>query len=185
MKSTRASVRYAKALKELALEQGELEQVCRDMKLIFSICKSNRDFLLLLKNPIIKTDKKQSIIQEMFGGKITRLTELFMLLLTAKRREAYLETIALEFIEQYKEHKKILTAVITTVTGIDEELRKKILEFIKSEKYSEIELIEKTDARLVGGFTLQMGTQRIDASIAKEIRQLTRSFSENPYIKEY
>ena len=185
MKGTRAAVRYAKALKELALEQGVLEKVRDDMKLVNTVCKENRELVALLNSPIIKTDKKQSILNEIFKGKISTLTELFILTLAAKRRESYLDAIATEFIKQFKEHKKILTAVITTASGLDEELRKKVLEVVKGSGHSEIELTEKINDKLIGGFTLQVGDKRIDASIAKQIRKLSMSFSENPYIKEY
>lgn len=185
MKGTRAATRFAKALKELALEQGSLEKVHDDMKLIHTVCKNNHEFAVLLKSPIIKTDKKQSILSAMFKGKISKLTELFIQLLTSKRRESYLDSIAEEFVKQYKEHKKILSAVVTTAFGLDEELRKKVLEVVKGGTHSEVELIEKTNDKLIGGFTLQVGDKRVDASIAKQIRKLSQSFSENPYIKEY
>ncbi|MBI4931098.1 MAG: ATP synthase F1 subunit delta [Bacteroidetes bacterium] len=185
MKSTRSAVRFAKALKELALEQGVLEKVCDDMKLIHTVCASNHEFAVLLKSPIIKTDKKQSILREVFKGKISKLSELFVQLLATKKRESFLDAIAEEFLKQYKEHKKILSAVVTTAFGLDEDLRKKVLDVIKDGGQSEVELIEKTNDKLIGGFTLQVGDKRVDASIAKQIRKLSIEFSENPYIKEY
>ncbi|MFI5164244.1 MAG: ATP synthase F1 subunit delta [Bacteroidia bacterium] len=185
MKGTRAAVRYAKALKELALEQGVLEKVRDDMKLISSVCESNHDFAVMLDSPIIKTDKKQAILKEVFKGKVSKLTELFMQVLATKKRESYIEAIAIEFVKQFKEHKKILTAVVTTAWGLDEELRKKVLQVVQGSGHSEIELIEKINDKLIGGFTLQVGDKRVDASIAKQIRKLAMSFNENPYIKEY
>lgn len=185
MKGTRAGVRYAKALKELALEQGVLENVRDDMKLISAVLNNNHDLLVVLKSPIIKTDKKQSILAEVFKGKISKLTELFIQILAAKRRESYLEAIAIEFVKQFKVHKKILTAVVTTASGLDEGLRKKVLEVVQGSGHSEIELIEKINEKLIGGFTLQVGDKRVDASLAKQIRRLNMSFSENPYIKEF
>lgn len=185
MKGTRAAVRYAKALKELALEQGVLEKVRDDMKLIGSVCQNNRDFAVVLDSPIIKTDKKQAILAEVFKGKISKLTELFIQVLAAKRRESYIEAIAIEFMKQFKEHKKILTAIVTTASGLDETLRKKVLQVIQGSGHSEIELIEKINEKLIGGFTLQVGDKRVDASLAKQIRKLSMSFNENPYIKEY
>ncbi len=185
MKGTRAAVRYAKALKELALEQGVLEKVRDDMTLIESVCKSNHDFAVMLNSPIIKTDKKQSILNEVFKGKISKLTELFIQVLAAKRRESYIEAIAIEFGKQFKEHKKILTAIVTTAQGLDEALRKKVLSVVQGSGHSEIELVEKINEKLIGGFTLQVGDKRVDASLQKQIRKLSQSFSENPYIKEY
>ncbi len=185
MKGTRAAVRYAKALKELSLEQGILEQVNDDMNLISSVLKNSHDLVVVLNSPIIKTDKKQNILSEIFKGKIDKLTELFMQVLAAKRREYYIEAIAIEFIKQYKKHKKILTAVVTTAAGLDDVLRKKVLEIVKGSSQSEVELIEKINDKLIGGFTLQVGDKRVDASLSKQVRKLTMSFSENPYIKEY
>ena len=185
MKGTRASIRYAKSLADLATEQGTLDKVYADMNLIHKTCADNQGLALLLKSPIVKTDKKQSIMKEIFSGKISKLTEQFILLITTKRREALLETIAQSFVQQYKERKKILTAVITTAQGLDEGLRKKVLDIVKSSAYSEVELVEKTNPGRIGGFTLQVGDKRIDASIAKQVRKLAMAFTENPYIKEY
>ena len=78
-----------------------------------------------------------------------------------------------------------MTAVITTASGLDEDLRKKVLDLVRKSADSEIELIEKTNDKLIGGFTLQVGDKRVDASIAKQIKKLALSFNENPYIKEY
>ena len=185
MKGTRAIVRYAKSLGDLANEQGSLEKVYADMMLIQKVCKDNKDFSLLMKSPIVKTDKKQSILKEIFSKKISKLSEQFILLLASKRREALLEGIAESFVQQYKERKKILTAVITTAQGLDEGLRKKVLEIVKSSAYSEVELVEKINSNLIGGFTLQVGDTRVDASIQKQLRKLHQYFSENPFVKEF
>ncbi len=75
--------------------------------------------------------------------------------------------------------------MITTASGLDESLRKKVLEIVKKSADSEIELIERTNEKLIGGFTLQVGDKRVDASLAKQIRKLAMSFNENLYVKEY
>jgi F-type H+-transporting ATPase subunit delta len=185
MKGARSSTRYAKALLDLAGEQNAVDKVSADMKLIAEVCKQNHDLSVMLKSPVVKTDKKQAVLKQIFSGKISQVTELFMMLLATKRRESLLETIANEFNEQYKVKKKILTAIITTASGLDESLRKKVLEIVKKSADSEVELIEKTNEKLIGGFTLQVGDTRVDASIAKQIRKLAMSFNENPYIKEF
>lgn len=185
MKGSRSSVRYAKALLDLADEQNAVEKVYADMKLIADVCRQNHDLSVLLKSPVVKTDKKQAVLRQIFSGKISKVTELFIMLLASKRRESFLETIAGDFAEQYKVKKNILTAVITTAYGLDESLKKKVLEIVKKSAESEVELIEKTNEKLIGGFTLQVGDKRVDASLAKQIRKLAMSFNENPYIKEY
>ena len=99
---TRVSYRYAKSLLDLALDKGQLEQVYEDMQLILSTIKGSRELLVLLESPIIKTDKKQDILKEVFGGKLGVITTAFIDIITRKRREAELDNVAESFIAQYK-----------------------------------------------------------------------------------
>ena len=62
MAGSRAAVRYAKSLLSLSIEQNALEDVNKDMNLLANTCKSSSDLMLLLKSPIVKTDKKQAIL---------------------------------------------------------------------------------------------------------------------------
>lgn len=64
MADIRVSSRYAKSLLSLAVEQNCLEQVAKDMHFIEKVISENKPLLLLLKSPIIKTDKKISILSE-------------------------------------------------------------------------------------------------------------------------
>lgn len=185
MKGTRVATRYAKSLLRLALERGELEKAYADMQLIASTCKQSKDLSIFLKSPIIKTDKKLAVLNEIFSNRVSKLTQEFIDVITRKRREIYLEGIANDFVAQYREHKKILTAVITTAVGLDDTLKKKVLEIVKGTAKSEVELVEKVDKDLIGGFVLTIGDKQVDASVARKLKQLTMSFSENPYVKEY
>lgn len=184
MIETRVSFRYAKSLLDLSLEKGQLEQVREDMQLVLDTIRESHDLQLMLKSPIIKTDKKQAILKAIFGGKIGVISSEFIDIITRKRRESELEGIADAFISQYKNHKQILSAVITTASGLDKSLREKVLAIVKGSTKSEVELIEKINKDLIGGFVLRVDDQQVDASILRQIKNLDRTFSENPYIKE-
>jgi len=47
-----------------------------------------------------------------------------------------------------------------------------------------VELIEKIDNKLIGGFILRMDDKQYDASISSELRKLTQAFSSNPYVRK-
>jgi F-type H+-transporting ATPase subunit delta len=80
--------------------------------------------------------------------------------------------------------KGIQTAEITSAAGLDESLRKKVYDLIRNSTKSEVELIEKIDNRLIGGFILRMDDKQFDASISSELRKLTQAFSSNPYVRK-
>ena len=185
MRGTKVASRYAKSLFDLSLEQGALEKVYVDMKLVHDVCRGNKDFMLMLKSPIIKSDKKETILKKIFGTKVNKMTAEFINIIARKRREQYLDGIAEAFVNRYKEHKKILTAVITTAMGLDEDLRKKVLQVVKETTKSEVELVEKVNKDIIGGFIIRVGDKQDDTSIRTKILKLNRVFSENPFIKEY
>lgn len=185
MQGTRVAARYAKSFIDLTIEQGSLEQAYNDMNFILEMTKANHDFAVFLKSPVIKSDKKQAVLKELFKGKLNKVTDAFIHLMTSKKREIYLIEIAHEFINQYKEKKKILTAVVTTANGIDEGIRKQVMTIVKGTGNSEVVLEEKINKDIIGGFIIRVGDKQVDASIARKLNNLKRSFKENPFIKEF
>src|ERR1700752_2571116 len=166
------ATRYAKSLLQLAVEK-----VYADMQLVQHVCEENREFAIFLNSPIIKTDKKVAVVKEIFSGKVSEVTSGFLAILTLKRRELYMKHIATEFVTQYKQHKNILTAVITSAVGIDSTVKAKVLELVKQTTKGEVELIEKVDAGLIGGFVLTIGDKQVDASVSKKLNDLRKTFS--------
>jgi F-type H+-transporting ATPase subunit delta len=107
-------------------------------------------------------------------------------ILTRKNREPLLPEIAREFHNAYNEYKGIGKANVTTPVAMDAATRKKIEELVKKLSAKDaIELDEKVDADLIGGFVLNVGDRQIDASIRSKLKALKVKFSENPYVKEF
>ena len=185
MNQARVTLRYAKSLFGLAVEQNMLPQCKEDMQFIAETCNSSRDLSLLLKSPIIKTDKKLSIFEEIFFNNLSPISISFVNIITNKKRESLLEGIANSFIAIYKEHRNIETATVSTAFELDNKLREDILKFIKNHGQPNVELTEKIDEKLIGGAIIRMGNKQLDVSVAKVIKDLRKSFSENLYIKEF
>lgn len=181
MLETKVAGRYAKSLLSLAAEKNILDEVSRDMELILSVCEANRDFRMMLKNPLIHADKKLSITNKIFLNKINKMTSAFLEIIFRKRREFYTENIASEFVKEFKKIKGIATATVISAVGIDDKLRAEIKNIIKNISNSEVELTEQVDKEIIGGIILRFGDVQYDSSIAKSLRLLRRNFSENLY----
>lgn len=186
MADSRVASRYVKSLLSLAVEQGALEQVHQDMQLFNNICVSNTDFVRMLRSPIVKHDKKKDILEKIFKGKVHQLSLAIIDILTAKNREPLLPSIAKEFHAAYNEFKGIGKATVTTTIPVDAQLRGELERIVKKlSNKDKIELEEKVDPELIGGFILNVGDKQIDASIKSKLKILKVKFSENPYVKEF
>jgi F-type H+-transporting ATPase subunit delta len=183
MPNPRLALRYAKSLLDLAVEKGQLEQVFADMQVLQQICKGNRDFVNLLNSPVINSDTKRKIVEAVTAGKISVLTSSFNSLLVSKGRENILPEIVTAFINQYKAHNNIHTVRLTTAVPVTDGVRKAILDQVKTASgFDKIELDEKVDERIIGGFVLQLGDKLVDASIAYDLKEIAKQFDNNDFI---
>ncbi|MFI5130154.1 MAG: ATP synthase F1 subunit delta [Chitinophagales bacterium] len=183
MPNPRLATRYAKSLIDLSIEKGQLEEVYADMQWMQSVCKSNPDFVTLLKSPVIPGDKKIKVLNAVAGDKLNKITSAFNTLLIKKGRESNLPEIAHAFISQYKDYKKIHTLKLTTATALSNEVKNALIEVVKKAGgYENIELEEKVDKNIVGGFILQVGDKLVDASVAHNLREIAKQFENNDFI---
>lgn len=185
MKQSRATIRYAKSLISISREQNSLETSFNDMLLVSSVCSSNKDFVNLLKTPIVKTDLKIKILNELLAKSISDLTLSFIILIAKKKREILLPEIAECFIALYKNNKNIKEVSVVTAKPLDDDLRKEVMSYIEKQSNSKIELEEIIDESLIGGAIIRMDDKQLDASISSKLKSLKNQFSENLYIQNY
>lgn len=184
MKQARASTRYAKAFLQLSKEKNCLEHSFSDMSFLERVCSENRELTLLLKSPIVKTDQKIKIFNEIFAKKVQHLSMAFVRIIIKKKREYLLPEIANFFIDLYKTEKNILTATVTTASPISSILKDKIISYIKTRNKNKVELIEVVDNNIIGGAIIRIGDKELDISIASDISELRQSFNKNLYLQE-
>ena len=176
---SQVATRYAKSLLDFALERNELEAVAADMALIANTCASSKDLRLMLKSPIIKQEKKLEVIKKVFGGEIGSVTLNFLSVISGKKREDILPEIANAFTTVYCKHLGIVVAEITSAVPLSDAEREKAIGVVKGMGSGKVELTEKIDKSIIGGFIIRVGDKLYDASVASRITALKRTFSKN------
>jgi F-type H+-transporting ATPase subunit delta len=183
MPNPRLATRYAKSLIDLAIEKGQLENIFNDMQWLQAVCKSNRDFVVFLKSPVIKADKKEKIVEAVTRGHLGEITMAFIRLMIRKSRESYLPEVIPAFVKQYKASKNIYPIKLTTASALSEELKSAIVKQIQATTdMKNIELEAGVNKELIGGFVLQAGDKLIDASIAYDLKNIAKQFDNNDFI---
>lgn len=176
---------YAKALMDLAVERNVLEQVKGDMD-AFSEATKNRDLYLLLKSPIIKADKKESILNILFSEHFHEMTMSFLRIIVSKSREAYLPEIGSSFLELYERKKGISRIRIISAKPLAEAEFAAIKDALLKSDVTDESLMVTTeiDESLIGGFVLEFDHRRYDASVASRLKELRKEFKGNPYVSK-
>lgn len=175
--------RYAKSLIDLSIEQNKLDRVLEDVTALKESCR-NRDFMLMLKSPVLKADKKRQVVNHLFQKQFDALTLAFMDIMFRKGRESYLVEIAGEFVAQYKRIKRVSSVRLVSASPLSKDAIEQIRKILTESPVVEdtVELQVEVNEALIGGFTIELDDKLYDDSVAYKLSQLQKEFKGNLYI---
>jgi F-type H+-transporting ATPase subunit delta len=176
MASTRAAIRYAKAILDLANSKGVAEAVNNDMKSIASTIENNSELSDFIQNPTTRVEVKESALLEVFADVNGVTKGLFHLLFENKRFEI-LDAIATEYSKVFDEGNGIEVAKVTTAIPMDAALEAKVLAKIATLSDKKITIENIVDPAIIGGFILRIGDQQYNASVANRLQVLKRELN--------
>lgn len=172
MNESKISVRYAKALFNLSLQNKAEQAVYNDMSLVSGTLTQSTELQQVLTNPVYKQQQKQEILKAVFHAKVHELTLSLFNLVIKNKRELQLTAICRVYIDIYKSHKNLKTVKLITASTIDKGLKEKILNMVKELYKTDIELDEQLDKNLIGGFILRIDDKQFDASLSNKLKQV-------------
>lgn len=176
MSSTRAAIRYAKAILDLAHSKNVSEDVANDMKTISTTITNNQELSIFIQNPTIKVEVKESALLEVFANVNAITKGLFHLLFKNKRFEI-LGEIASEYNNLNDEANGVQIANVTTAVAMNADLEAKVLAKIATFSDKKITIENTIDPEIIGGFVLRIGDKQYNASIANRLQILKRTLS--------
>lgn len=173
---SRAAIRYAKAIIDIATTSGRAEAVNNDMKSIVLAVSQNAELKDFLANPVIKMEDKKAALTSIFSDIQAETKSLFHLLFENKRFEI-LGSIAQQYNELYDESIGVQVAKVTTAFPITADLQTKVLAKIAAFSNKKITIENIVDPAIIGGFILRVGDKQYNASVASKLGELKREFS--------
>lgn len=184
MNLSKISVRYAKALFEVASEKNVLDEVSKDMEVLYEAARGVNEFHDFLDNPVLPPIEKKKAIHEIFGDKLNSLTLDFLDLVIKNNRLAFIEGIARQYKDRYKKHMGIVEAVITSVQPLDKDLKEKIIKLIRTRIDKKIQLEEISNPDIIGGFILKIDDEQIDASVKTQLNKIEKELLRQSVVVE-
>ncbi|MBC90982.1 MAG: ATP synthase F1 subunit delta [Flavobacteriaceae bacterium] len=181
MRISRVAIRYSKASLEYAIEKKVSNHIKNDFKNILSAISNSDELKELISNPIISSKLKFKILCEVFSD-LTEDTKSIIFLLSKNRRLSILSQVAEDFIFRLKKSEGRTTAIITTAISLNEELKK--IMYLKAKQMTtlEVEIENKIDPSIVGGFIINVGDKELNASISSQLESLNRRLISNKNI---
>jgi F-type H+-transporting ATPase subunit delta len=173
MNDSKISVRYSKALFQLALDNNLLDEVNRDMLFISEICKAP-EAKELIHNPVIAPSKKSAVFHTLLDGNVEKITLSLIDLAIKNGRESFIPSIARVFNTETLKHKGITEAFLTTAVPVDDAVKNAISEMVAKAFSTSIHFTQNIDSEIIGGFVLRVDDRYIDASVRNKLRRIKK-----------
>lgn len=173
------SKRYAKALYAYASECKEEKAVYEEMKSLSACYRQVPGFRSSLGNPIMNRHGKLSLLKSAVGETPSTSYVRFIELVLSHRRENYLQTMALTYMDIYRKANHIVTGSLTTAVPISPEIEAAMREKLLPRKdKGTLEFSLHTDPSILGGFVFDYDTYRLDASLVSQLRNVKNQLLE-------
>ncbi len=166
------SSRYAITLLDFSIEKDEQDKVYEKMKLLTEVFIYTPLLRRTLGDRSITTLNKKKFITTACDGDLPVSLDKMIDLILKNDRQDILHFIALQYIKMYRERFKIQNAKLITAYSIEKKEIVKILMRIEKIVDETIELETETDPSIIGGFILQLGDYRWDASLSGKLFQI-------------
>ncbi len=171
--------RYAKALLAYAAERGETAELYGAMRTLADSYAALPALRNTLESPVVAREQKLELASTAGGTELPESYRDFVKLVLDNRREAYLQTMALEYMTLYRKRNNISVVHITSAVPLDQEVTDRIAASVTERTHGTVELENKIDPSLGGGFIFRIDDRQLDASVRGALERIAKLFKQN------
>jgi F-type H+-transporting ATPase subunit delta len=164
---------YANALFEAAQEKGRLEEARVELHAFAEAVEQVPELRALIENPELDSRVKREALASVLAD-ADELVRNFLLLVVEKGRAHEIEGMIEEFDALVAAEEGILDVELTTAVELTEDEATKILGQIEDVSGRRLRASRNVEPALIGGFVLQAGSYRADASVRGRLERLRR-----------
>ena len=166
--------RYAKALLKFAVERGDDKRLYELTDNLAASFVSHPDLETTVANPFIAPDKKIQLLTTAAGATDKDTTYLdFLKLLRKNNRIDMARSIALAYGEDYRKNNGIYKVEVTAAAPMDRDEEQRLKTLIQGHlKGGTMEYTFRVDPELIGGFTVSIGSEKLDSSVRNQLKEL-------------
>ncbi len=178
MTIARIAHRYANAMYEAAREANKLDQLIADIHIIDQALSASRDLLLFFKSPILSSDIKSKIFEDIFQGKIDEYTINVLRFLLKLHREKIIKEIIHEFYIIQRKEENIQLARVTSAVDLTDSQKEKLNGVLSAVSRKRVEVGYVIDTSIRGGLVVRIEDTVYDGSIKRQLERIHKRFIE-------
>lgn len=163
---------YAQAMLQLAKTRGETDSLLAELLDLAALVDRDGDVRTFLTSPSVGAEGRRLSIEKLFRGKYSDLFVDSLQVLNRKGRLGLICTVAETYRLFHEELAGRVEVLVRTAAPLTEQARARLKEVATKHAGREADLVETVDESLLGGLALQIGDEKLDASLATKLKTL-------------
>ena len=178
--STRASAgRYARALLDVVIKEGNPEQVDQELASLAALFAGNSELQKALANPAVPVAAKRKVVESVIArSEPSPPLGKLMLMLADRDRLALIPELAEVYRERLMEHRQVISAEVTTAVPLAPERVAQFEKRIAAATGRKVTMTASVDPSLIGGAVARVGSIVYDGSIATQLSKMRERLEE-------
>lgn len=165
--------RYAAALFDLAKDQGQIDQVEKDIEGFQNLLDMSEDLRRMVASPVIPEDEQANAIANLLEkAGISGLTANFFKLVAKNRRLFAVSDMISAFRSIAAADRGEVTAEITTATELSDDQTAALKATLKESVGKDVQLDVSIDPAILGGLIVKIGSRMVDSSLRSKLSQM-------------
>lgn len=179
MNDEQIPARYAKALFEVARENGIIERVAGDLGGFLRILGEERKLAKLLRHPGIGPEIKSDLLDEICRRmRFSRQVKDFLKLLLTKKRLGQLAEIFKDFQQMVLEFDEKVHILVECAHPLSSRSKGSLRDRLKEVLAREVVLNMKVNPALIGGLRIRFGDTVYDGSVKRRLELIREALVE-------
>ncbi len=171
--------RYAQSLSEIVFEENLELQVTENLKTYAEIFRAVPDLLDAFHSPAIPRETKEKLLIEVMKlHPVHPITSNFMRILLQNNRIRFFPQILDLYLRSVNERKGIVSARVTAAAPVSPRDMKSLEIRLAEILGRQVNVELQTDANLLGGVVVQVGSTVFDGSIRTQLSEMRRRLTE-------
>jgi F-type H+-transporting ATPase subunit delta len=178
--STRASAaRYARALLDALVKDGNPEQVEQDLTAFDALVARTPELQKAFANPAVPVTAKRAIVEKLLRQlNVSGPAAKLVLLLAERDRVAVLSDLVAAYRERLMEYRRIVRAEVTTSEPLAPERLVELERRLVAATGRRVTITTRVDPSLIGGAITRVGSVVYDSSIATQLEKIRETLED-------
>jgi len=158
---------------ELADEAKQLDSVAADLKTVKAMIEESADLRRLVRSPVLtRADQGKAVAAVLQQAGVSDLVRRFVALVAENRRLFALVDMIDAYLGELARRRGEVTASVTSAVALSEAQIAAVTEALRRAVGGKVAVDLKTDASLIGGLVVKVGSRMIDSSLKSKLQRL-------------